>query len=58
MQLKVTGKGNEAPGNGISGDLIVAIEEKPHPTFNVREIICIMICISVFLKQHWELQKK
>ncbi len=30
MQLKVTGKGNEAPGNGISGDLIVAIEEKPH----------------------------
>ncbi len=32
MQLKVTGKGNEAPGNGISGDLIVAIEEKPHPS--------------------------
>ncbi len=30
MQLKVTGKGNEAPGNGVSGDLIVAIEEKPH----------------------------
>lgn len=32
MQLKVTGKGNEAPGNGVAGDLIVAIEEKPHPT--------------------------
>ena len=32
MQLKVTGKGNEAPGNGISGDLLVAIEEKAHPT--------------------------
>jgi len=32
MQLKVSGKGNEAPGNGISGDLLVAIEEKPHPT--------------------------
>lgn len=31
MQLKVTGKGNEAPGNGIPGDLIVAIEEKEHP---------------------------
>lgn len=30
MQLKVTGKGNDAPGNGISGDLLVAIEEKPH----------------------------
>ena len=30
MQLKVSGKGNEAPGNGISGDLLVAIEEKPH----------------------------
>jgi len=32
MQLKVAGKGNDAPGNGISGDLLVAIEEKPHPT--------------------------
>ena len=32
MQLKVAGKGNEAPGNGISGDLLVAIEEQPHPT--------------------------
>jgi molecular chaperone DnaJ len=30
MQLKVTGKGNEAPGNGISGDLLVAIEELEH----------------------------
>jgi len=32
MQLKVTGKGNEAPGNGISGDLLVAIEEETHAT--------------------------
>lgn len=32
MQLKVTGKGNDAPGNGIPGDLLVAIEEKAHPT--------------------------
>jgi molecular chaperone DnaJ len=32
MQLKVSGKGNEAPGNGISGDLLVAITEKDHPT--------------------------
>ncbi len=31
MQLKVSGKGNDAPGNGIPGDLIVAIEEKEHP---------------------------
>ncbi|WP_313111219.1 molecular chaperone DnaJ [Aequorivita sediminis] len=30
MQLKVTGKGNDAPGNGVPGDLLVAIEEKPH----------------------------
>ncbi len=30
MQLKVSGKGNEAPGNGISGDLLVAIEELDH----------------------------
>ena len=32
MQLKVTSKGNEAPGNGISGDLLVAIQEQEHPT--------------------------
>ncbi len=30
MQLKVSGKGNGAPGNGISGDLIVVIEEEDH----------------------------
>ncbi|MDI9310637.1 MAG: molecular chaperone DnaJ [Limnohabitans sp.] len=32
MQLKVSGKGNDAPGNGIAGDLIVAIEEIEHQT--------------------------
>lgn len=32
MQLKVSGKGNSAPGNGISGDLIVAIETVEHDT--------------------------
>ncbi len=32
MQLKVPGKGNEAPGNGISGDLLVAIETLDHDT--------------------------
>lgn len=32
MQLKVSGKGNEAPGNGVPGDLIVAIETKEHDT--------------------------
>ena len=31
MQLKVSGKGNEAPGQGISGDLIVQISVKEHP---------------------------
>ncbi|MEC4003960.1 molecular chaperone DnaJ [Flavobacterium sp. SUN052] len=30
MQLKVSSKGNDAPGNGIAGDLIVAIEEQEH----------------------------
>ena len=29
-RLKVSGKGNEAPGNGISGDLLVVINEVPH----------------------------
>ena len=32
MQLKVSGKGNDAPGNGVPGDLIVAIEEVEHDT--------------------------
>lgn len=32
MQLKVSGKGNEAPGRGISGDLLVVIAEDLHPT--------------------------
>ena len=32
MQLKVSSKGNDAPGNGIPGDLLVAIEEKEHPS--------------------------
>ena len=32
MQLKVTGKGNDAPANGIPGDLLVAIQEEEHPT--------------------------
>ena len=36
MQLKVSGKGNAAPGNGIDGDLIVLIEQLPHEFF-VRE---------------------
>lgn len=32
MQLKVANKGNDAPGNGIPGDLIVVIEELEHET--------------------------
>ena len=32
MQLKVSGKGNDAPGKGVSGDLIVLISEKKHPS--------------------------
>ena len=36
MQLKVAGKGNEAPGNGISGDLLVAIEEQPRSNTTKR----------------------
>lgn len=37
MQLKVSRKGNEAPGaNSIPGDLLVVIEEVPHETL-VRE---------------------
>lgn len=31
MQLKVSGKGNAGPMNGVNGDLIVVIEEEKHP---------------------------
>ncbi|MEO1050628.1 MAG: molecular chaperone DnaJ [Bacteroidota bacterium] len=30
MQLSMSGKGNEAPGGGIAGDLLILIEEKEH----------------------------
>jgi molecular chaperone DnaJ len=30
MQLKMTGKGNAGPMDGVNGDLIVAVEELPH----------------------------
>ena len=32
MQLKVPNKGNDAPGNGVPGDLLVAIETLEHDT--------------------------
>ncbi|BAV95390.1 molecular chaperone DnaJ [Ichthyobacterium seriolicida] len=32
VQLKITGKGNEAPMGGIPGDLLVLIEEEEHET--------------------------
>lgn len=32
MQLKVPNKGNDAPGNGVPGDLLVAIETVEHST--------------------------
>ena len=32
IQLKVAGKGNGAPGNGVAGDLLVVISEEEHPT--------------------------
>ncbi len=32
MQLKVPNKGNDAPGNGVPGDLLVAIETQEHAT--------------------------
>ncbi len=31
MQLSMSGKGNEAPGGGMPGDLLILIEEKPDP---------------------------
>ena len=32
VQLKVSGKGNEAPGDGIPGDILVVIQEIQHDT--------------------------
>ena len=33
MQLTLRGKGGAGPHNGINGDLLVLIEEEPHPDF-------------------------
>ena len=33
MQLTLRGKGGAGPHNGVSGDLLVLIEEEPHPDF-------------------------
>lgn len=30
VQLKVSGKGNDAPGDGIPGDILVVVQEVPH----------------------------
>ena len=37
MQLTMRGKGNAGPRNGIAGDLLVLIEEEPHPDFEREE---------------------
>ena len=37
MQLTVRGKGNAGPHNGVNGDLLVLIEEEPHPEFERDE---------------------
>ncbi len=58
MQLKVTGKGNEAAGNGISGDLLVLIEEKGDDTFVREETTYTMTYTSVFQKLHLVFPKK
>ena len=34
MQLKMSGKGNDAPGNGISGDLIILIQVESHKSLS------------------------
>ena len=34
MQLKMSEKGNAAPGNGISGDLIILIQVQPHKSLS------------------------
>ncbi len=33
MQLTLRGKGGAGPRNGVTGDLLVLIEEEPHPDF-------------------------
>ena len=47
MQLKVTGKGNEATGNGITGDLLVLIEESTDDNFVREEITYILTYTSI-----------
>lgn len=58
MQLKVSGKGNEAPGNSVPGDLLVAIETKEHETLKEKGITYIMISMSVSQMPYWGPRKK
>ncbi len=37
MQLSMSGKGNAAPHGGVSGDLIILVEEIPHDLFERQE---------------------
>ena len=37
MQLTMRGKGNAGPHNGVAGDMLVLIEEEPHPDFERDE---------------------
>ena len=58
MQLKVSEKGNAAVGNGISGDLLVLIQEKRHLETFIREATtCTMIYTLVFRKPHLIVKK-
>ena len=52
VQLKVAGKGNEAPGkNSIPGDLLVVIEEIPHEKLKREGTNSHYDLYLVFLKQ-------
>ena len=57
MQLKVSGKGNAAPGNGVSGDLIVLIEEHIHDHLCARATTFIMIYMFLSQRLLLEYQK-
>ena len=35
MQLSMSGKGNESPTGGVSGDLLILIEEISNTTFSL-----------------------
>ena len=58
MQLKVSGKGNAAPFDGVPGDLLVIIQVEEHTNLKREGKTYISIVILIWLMLLWDQVKK